>query len=218
MDNDEDKLESVNLQASPVVERVLVKVGRELHRALIDAERYDEVAALGELIGEYTLVASYYGDKTGRLPEDLGIDLNEAAMFKEDDLKENGTITKSTWKQFADGAIRHINAAATDLVLLNVDEVHDRLNASGKHSKQAAGTIIAAFLDECGQALRGTPERARDISYAIAGLMSTPYAAALDDSHPVSEIMTIAGELETLPDNKSELLHELLSRIDDLEL
>lgn len=119
MDYEEDRLESVNLQASRIIERVLIKVGRELHKALVDAERYDEVTAIKELIGEYSAVASFYGERTGRIPEDLGVDLNEAMLLKESDLKKNGKVTSNTWKEFADSAIRRIEENAANLKISN---------------------------------------------------------------------------------------------------
>lgn len=45
------------------------------------------------------------------------------------------------------------------------------------------------------------PQHSRDIAYGIAGLLGTQFAAGLANNDPISEIMTLAGELE-LPEGQ----------------
>ena len=75
-------IESVTFQQSTLLEQVIVSHGTMLCDALIRAERYDEIVVLNELTGEFTLLASAYGEQTNRIPEDLGVSLGEAAQMK----------------------------------------------------------------------------------------------------------------------------------------
>ena len=101
MDYEEDRLESINLYPSIISERLLINLGRSLYQALDDATRLDEVELLMEAIGEFSTMASFYGTKTDRIPESLGVDLNEAAIFKRDYLKRNEPVG-DTYYQFSE--------------------------------------------------------------------------------------------------------------------
>jgi len=93
-------IEEIIFQPSVILEQVIAYLSMTLCDALIKAERYDEVAALGELIGEFTLLASMYGEQTNRVREDLGVSLNEAAIMKLHVIK-HGTGSLE-WKYYAD--------------------------------------------------------------------------------------------------------------------
>lgn len=74
--------DTIEFQQSDLVERLLLELGTMLHGYLIEANRYDEVATVSEMIGEFTYMASHYGEQIEGVREDLGVDLNEAASFK----------------------------------------------------------------------------------------------------------------------------------------
>lgn len=99
--NDID-IETMNFQQSAVLEQLILDLGKILHRSLVDANRYEEVAALSELIGEFTLLASSYGEKTTRIREDLGVSLNEAALLKLSAIKRRAATSDLEWKYYAD--------------------------------------------------------------------------------------------------------------------
>ncbi len=91
-------IESVTFQQSELLEQVIVSLGTTLCDALLRAERYDEVAALGELAGEFALLASVYGEQTNRIPEYLGVSLGEAIKFKLQSIKaQDGS---SEWRHY----------------------------------------------------------------------------------------------------------------------
>jgi hypothetical protein len=81
-DNDEHRLESIDLKQSINSEVTLLWLGSILYDGLMRAERLDELEMIMDAIGEFTVMASYYGEKTGRVPESLGVDLNEAAALR----------------------------------------------------------------------------------------------------------------------------------------
>lgn len=97
-DTEEDRLESVALRPSIISERLLLDLGYSLYYALNDATRLDEVELLMDAIGEFTIMASFYGGKTDRIPESLGVDLNEAAIYKQISLKEKKSINDMYYK------------------------------------------------------------------------------------------------------------------------
>ncbi len=106
-------IEEIIFQPSAMLEQVIAHLGTTLCDALIKAERYDEVAALSELIGEFTLLASVYGEQTNRINEDLGVSLNEAAIMKLHALKhKTGSFE---WKYYADDTKKQLD----DLKLTN---------------------------------------------------------------------------------------------------
>lgn len=98
---DEDQLESIDLYPSVVIERTIIRLGYTLLEALQNATRLDEVQLLIDSIGEYTLMVSTYGSKTGRMPESLGVSLNEAALIKHQALEQD-LSPSDTYFQFAE--------------------------------------------------------------------------------------------------------------------
>jgi hypothetical protein len=102
-------IEHITFQQSAVIEEIIVKLGNMLYESLIKADRYDEVAALSELIGEFTLLASIYGEQTGQVREDLGVSLNEAALLKLSAIKQNEDSSDLEWKVFADQTKNALN-------------------------------------------------------------------------------------------------------------
>lgn len=84
----DDRLYSVDLHPSAISERLLITLGHALYKALDEATRLDEVELLLDAIGEFSIMASAYGDKTNRVAESLGVDLNEAAIYKQLSLKD----------------------------------------------------------------------------------------------------------------------------------
>lgn len=101
------KIEEIIFQPSAMLEQVIARLGTTLCDALIKAERYDEVAALSELIGEFTLLASVYGEQTNRISEDLGVSLNEAAIMKLHTLKHKTSSLE--WKYYVDDTKKQLN-------------------------------------------------------------------------------------------------------------
>jgi hypothetical protein len=116
----EDRLESIDLEPSRHSERTLIQLGALLYNSLIAAERLSEVELLMDAIGEYATMASFYGDKTGRTPESLGVDLNEAALFKHDSLKRDESNEWQTYaNQFKNTLKELASELGVDLPLLN---------------------------------------------------------------------------------------------------
>lgn len=99
MNND---IELIDFQQSDVIEHAILKLGHTLYAALIDATREDEVASLGELIGDFALLASAYSLKTDRLREDLGVGLSEAALLKFNAIKQNSNLIDNEWRHYAE--------------------------------------------------------------------------------------------------------------------
>lgn len=104
---EEDRLESVDLRPSRYSEVMLIQLGAVLYSSLVATERSDEVELLLDAVGEYTTMASFYGNKTERIPESLGVDLNEAALFKRDGSKE--------WRAYADQFKNNLDRLANKL-------------------------------------------------------------------------------------------------------
>ncbi|HSW77271.1 MAG TPA: hypothetical protein VLG36_00555 [Candidatus Chromulinivoraceae bacterium] len=97
---DQIDIELITFHQSALLERVIIDFGKKLCTLLIEADRYDEVAALGEFIGEFTLLASVYGEQTNCVREDLGVSLNEAAIMKLHAIKhKTGSLE---WKYYVD--------------------------------------------------------------------------------------------------------------------
>lgn len=90
---DDNLLEQIDIQPSATIEQLILDQGARLYDALAKANRYDEIVLVRELIASYTYMVSSYADKTGRLPESLAVDLNEAALLKLDSSNE--------WQRFA---------------------------------------------------------------------------------------------------------------------
>jgi hypothetical protein len=93
-------IENITFQQSSILEQVIINSGKMLYESLVKAERYDEVAALSELIGEFTLLASVYGGQTDRILESLGVSLGEAAIFKLEAIKRQDASME--WKHYAE--------------------------------------------------------------------------------------------------------------------
>ena len=93
-------IEEITFGQSVILEHLIIELGKLLYESLTKAERYDEVAALSEFIGEFTLLASAYGEQTNRIPEDLGVSLNEAVLFKLYDIKRG--VEPKEWERYAE--------------------------------------------------------------------------------------------------------------------
>lgn len=98
---------------------------------------------------------------------------------------------------------------------MDINSIYEHLDIAPVQSAENT-IVVKAFLKECAQDVREDSDHITDVAYKIAGLMSTAYAKSLSAADAISQIMTIAGELETTPDNKDDLLAELLKRIDNL--
>ncbi|HMI08990.1 MAG TPA: hypothetical protein VK497_01155 [Candidatus Saccharimonadales bacterium] len=86
-------------------------------------------------------------------------------------------------------------------------------NLYENHDAAALRSELTLYLKSLLSILADNPELTPQIAYTIAGMMATDYARSLQDDDPLAEIMTIAGELETSPNNASELTHELAQKI-----
>ena len=118
--SDDDWLEKVDIERSSLIEKTLVHMGVALHHALVEAERHDEVAMILDAIGELTWMMSNYGDKTDRIPESLGVDLNETAILKYELIKKEGPgkhANNGEWRFFAMQFHENIAIAAEDVGL-----------------------------------------------------------------------------------------------------
>lgn len=92
-----DRLESIAFQPSTTTELSLIKLGVLFADSLRKASTANEVVILVDIIGEYSTMVSYYGEATGRIPESLGVDINEAALLKH----ESVTFDRKTeWEIF----------------------------------------------------------------------------------------------------------------------
>ena len=87
------------ITASPLLERLIHDGGLVLLNAVVNASHANEVEAMLPLVVEYNVFTSNYGEATGRMPESLAVDLNEAALLKLDELRRSGTDTE--WLVFA---------------------------------------------------------------------------------------------------------------------
>lgn len=79
------KFESV--KESLVINKFIYKQGKLLANTLAVSSNKDEVELISDQIGTYTMLVSIYGKATGKVPESLGVDLSEAALFKLDELQ-----------------------------------------------------------------------------------------------------------------------------------
>lgn len=98
MNND---IEHIEYHQSAVLEHTILKIGELLSHSLNDANREDELAALRELIGEVSLLASAYSLKTGRLREDLGVSLREAVSLKLSATRKDANRVDGEWRHYA---------------------------------------------------------------------------------------------------------------------
>ena len=116
--SDEDRLESVKFEPSKQIETTLIRMGTVLYHALTDAVRLDEVEILIDAIGEYSTMASYYGEQTGRVPESMGVDLNEASIMKHSALSNGIATDWATYaKQFNDSLTVTANELGLDSLI-----------------------------------------------------------------------------------------------------
>ena len=98
---DKIDIETIDFQQSDVLEDLILKLGKMLHDTLLSAKRYDEIAALSELVGEFTLLASSYGEGTMSIPEDLGVSLNEAVLLRLAAVKQDADTLDTEWEHYA---------------------------------------------------------------------------------------------------------------------
>jgi hypothetical protein len=92
-------IECIDFQQSDLLEKLILNFGDMLHESLIAAQRPDEIETLIELTVEFSVLASTYGEQTDRIPEDLGVSLNEAAHLKLTMVKKHAT--SSEWAYYA---------------------------------------------------------------------------------------------------------------------
>lgn len=84
--------------ASPILELLIRTLGIELLHAVIEASHVSELERLLPLVVKYNVFAGEYGEETGRVSESLGVDLNEAALLKLDELRSG---LRTEWRVFA---------------------------------------------------------------------------------------------------------------------
>lgn len=108
----EDRLESIDIQASRITEITLVHLGWVLYKGLLKASRVDEVELLIDSIGEYSTMVSYYGQNTNRFPESMGVDLNEAALLKRSSLIDG---SNNDWQKFSEQFHSSLKDISADL-------------------------------------------------------------------------------------------------------
>lgn len=90
----EKKLESV--RKSLVIDEFIYTQGKLLADVLTKSTRIDEVNLISDLIGSYTHMVSMYGDFSDKIPESLGVDLNEACLMKLYELRNNTDETSES--------------------------------------------------------------------------------------------------------------------------
>lgn len=110
--HEEDRLGALNLLPSINTEKTLVQLGSVLYDSLVRAVRLDEVEIVIDAIGEYSTMVSFYGEETGRMPESLAVDLNEAALLKETELSKGD---KTEWHIYASQFKKNLAATANEL-------------------------------------------------------------------------------------------------------
>lgn len=101
MDYPQDRLENVTLHQSDKSEKTLIELGRILFLSVRDASTLSEVELLIDIVGEYSTMVSFYGEKTERIPESLGVNLNEAALLKRDAYIHKNSSNE--WKSYLHG-------------------------------------------------------------------------------------------------------------------
>ena len=103
---DELLLEEVDIRQSETIEKALLQVGEILADTLLKTDRYDEAMTLCELITAFNYAASCYGEKTGRIREDLGVSLSESVLMKAEAFRKNNLVTPidDEWWYFAKDA------------------------------------------------------------------------------------------------------------------
>lgn len=106
-------IESITFQQSPLLEQMIVSIGTTLHHTLMQTQRYDETVAVSELIGEFTLLASVYGEQTNHIPEDLGVSLSEAARMKMHAIQHN--TNSMEWSHYAEDAKKALKKIELEL-------------------------------------------------------------------------------------------------------
>lgn len=75
-------LEDIEIKSSEVIEEALLQIGEIIANTFLQTDRYDEALILHELSGAFNYAAGCYGDKTGRIRQDLGVSLSEATLMK----------------------------------------------------------------------------------------------------------------------------------------
>jgi hypothetical protein len=92
-------------------------------------------------------------------------------------------------------------------------EMFNRLD--GTDSTTARREFIG-YLQTASQKIESDKASAPKVAYSIAGMFATDFAHNLDENDPLTEIMTIAGELEINPNDVEELRRELVRKICEL--
>ena len=97
MENINDNtLESIELHSSAPSERSYLSLGVSFYSAVINARRADELELVLDAIAEYGNMTIAYGEKTGRVPESIVVDLSESVLMKLDSIKQNCQDTEWT--------------------------------------------------------------------------------------------------------------------------
>lgn len=94
-----------------------------------------------------------------------------------------------------------------------MSEVEKLFDQNNTPSNTEGREIVIRFLKDIGISLSKWEESPVECAYKIAGLMSTDFARQLTDDDPIDEILVIAGELETNPQNVAQLTQELIAKI-----
>lgn len=115
MDDDKDRLESIDLKPSRVSEQTLINLGAILHHSLMQATLLHEVELTRGVIVEFCSMWSSYADKTERMPEDVYVDLNEASLFKRDKIAAGEDISGGLWLENAEDFIEYLTSVAEDM-------------------------------------------------------------------------------------------------------
>lgn len=95
----QNHINSLDNHTSTLIEHTLIELGATLYKAVQEARSLAEIELLIDVIGEYSMMASVYGETTGRIPESFGVDLNESVLFKRDDALANHK--QNEWEIYA---------------------------------------------------------------------------------------------------------------------
>lgn len=96
------KIENTQYQQSELLEAYIINHGLLLCNLLMRAKVRDELLVLLNNTSSLSVLCSAYSECTGRIREDLGVNLNEAAIMKYESLKNKKNTEE--WKYFADNA------------------------------------------------------------------------------------------------------------------
>lgn len=93
------------------------------------------------------------------------------------------------------------------------ESLYEILNNEASDSR----TALLEYLMQAANEMEEHRDLTKEIAYNIAGLMATDFARDLADGDPIEEILTIAGELEVMPQNHDALRAELVTKIKALQ-